>query len=177
VGLDFQRQKSRNPLRCQRSSVSGFTLTSALRHWNIRLRVAIIHRVESSARRGLAFRSWKSASCFRRKRFSAARALRERAARKASWTKSNTTADNVRKQCATTRKINESDMNTQDRMLRNVESRDSGSGRSFCAPHGYASLPSWPYGLSQMGLTEGRRADVAPSAEIRYCKNQNARLA
>src|SRR5260370_34265075 len=25
VGLDFQRQKSRNPLRCQRSSVSAFT--------------------------------------------------------------------------------------------------------------------------------------------------------
>jgi hypothetical protein len=76
VGLDFQRQKSRNPLRCQRSSVSGFTLINASRHWNIRLRVAIIHRVESLARRGLTFRSWKSASCFRRKRFSAARALR-----------------------------------------------------------------------------------------------------
>jgi hypothetical protein len=40
-------------LRCQRSSVSGFTCKSASRHWNIRLRVAIIHRVESSARRGL----------------------------------------------------------------------------------------------------------------------------
>jgi hypothetical protein len=28
VGWDFQRQKSRNPLRCQRSSVSAFTFTS-----------------------------------------------------------------------------------------------------------------------------------------------------
>jgi hypothetical protein len=65
VVLDFQRQKSRNPLRCQRSTVSGFTFTSASRHWNIQLRLAIIHLVESSARRGLTFRSWKSASCLR----------------------------------------------------------------------------------------------------------------
>ena len=88
VGFDFQRQNSRNPLRCHRMSVSGFTFTSASRHWNIRLRVAIIHRVESSARRGLTFRSWNSASCLRRKRFSAARALRECATRKASRTRS-----------------------------------------------------------------------------------------
>jgi hypothetical protein len=40
---------------------------------------AIIHRVESSARLGLTFRSWKSANCFRRNRFSADRALWERA--------------------------------------------------------------------------------------------------
>src|SRR5713101_6521298 len=60
VGWDFQRQNSRNPLRCQRSSVSAFTFTSASRHGNIRLRVTIIHRVESSARRGLTFRSWSA---------------------------------------------------------------------------------------------------------------------
>jgi hypothetical protein len=57
---------------------SGFTFTSASRHWNISLKFAIIHRVESSARRGLTFRSWKSASCLRRKRFSAASATRGR---------------------------------------------------------------------------------------------------
>jgi hypothetical protein len=57
TALDLQRQNRRNPLRCHRMSVSGFTFTSASRHWNIQLRVAIIHRVESSARRGLTFRS------------------------------------------------------------------------------------------------------------------------
>ena len=31
-GLDLQRQKIRNPRRCQRMSVSGLTLTSAFRH-------------------------------------------------------------------------------------------------------------------------------------------------
>src|SRR5215469_4412776 len=65
VGLDFQRQSNRNPLRCHRMRVSGFTFTSELPHGNIRLRVAIIHRMEWSARRGLTFRSWNSASCLR----------------------------------------------------------------------------------------------------------------
>lgn len=64
TGLDLQRQRRRNPLRCHQMNVSGFTITSALRHWNIRLRVAIIPRVESSARRGLTFRPWKRAICF-----------------------------------------------------------------------------------------------------------------
>jgi len=91
--------------------------------------------VESSARRGLTFRSWKSANCFRRKRFSAARALRECAVRKTSRTKSTTTADNVRKQCATARKTNEPDMNAQDRTLQNVKSSDWGSDEGFCGPH------------------------------------------
>jgi hypothetical protein len=68
IGLDFQRQNSRNPLCCHRMSVSGFTFTSELPHGNIRLRVAIVHRVASSVRRGLTFRSWNIASCFRRKR-------------------------------------------------------------------------------------------------------------
>jgi hypothetical protein len=77
VGLDFQRQNNRNPFRCHRISVSGFTFTSELPHGNIRLSVAIIHRVASSARRDLTFRSWNMASCLRRKRFSAARALWE----------------------------------------------------------------------------------------------------
>ena len=57
VGLDFQRQNSRKPFRCHRISVSGFTFNSELPHGNVRLRVAIVHRVASSARRGLTFRS------------------------------------------------------------------------------------------------------------------------
>jgi hypothetical protein len=58
-GFDFQRQKSRNPLRCQRMNVSDLTFTSALRHGNIRPKVAIDQRVASFARRGLTLRSWK----------------------------------------------------------------------------------------------------------------------
>ena len=37
-------------------SVSGLTFTSALRHWNIRTKVAIAQRVASFARRGLTLR-------------------------------------------------------------------------------------------------------------------------
>jgi hypothetical protein len=108
LAFDFHRQNSRNPLRCQAMSVSGFTWTNASRHGNIRLRVAIIQRVESSARRGLTLRSWKSASCFRRNRFSAASERRECAARTASRTRSKTTNDTVRTQCSAARKkINE----------------------------------------------------------------------
>jgi hypothetical protein len=57
LGFDFYRQKSRNPLRCQRTNVSGLTTTSALRQSNRRLRCAINQRVESSARWGRIFRS------------------------------------------------------------------------------------------------------------------------
>jgi hypothetical protein len=39
-------------LRCQRTSVSAWTATSASRQLNKRLSAAIIHRVESSARLG-----------------------------------------------------------------------------------------------------------------------------
>src|SRR5262249_47738782 len=133
VGLDFQRQNSRNPLRCHRMSVSAFTFTSELPHGNIRLRVAIIHRAESSARRGLTFRSWNSASCLRRKRFSAARALRECIAREASRTKSMTANDNARKQWATARKTGERDMNAQDCRLQNVNGARFSLWLSFCA--------------------------------------------
>jgi hypothetical protein len=114
LGFDFQRQNSRNSLRCHRMNVSGFTFTSASRQGNMRLRVAIIHRVESTARPGLTFRSWKSASCLRRKRFSAASVLGERATREARRTKSNPIKDNVRKQYATAPKTDGHDMNAQD---------------------------------------------------------------
>jgi hypothetical protein len=132
VGLDFQRQNNRNPWRCHRISVSGFTFISELPHGNIRLRVAIVHRAESSARRGLTFRSWNSASCLRRKRFSADRALRECAAREAGRTKSMTTNDNVRKQWATARKTGECDMNAQDCTLHNVTVARFRIVRTFC---------------------------------------------
>ena len=99
-------------------SVSGFTFSSALRHGNIRPSVAINQRVASSARRGLTLRSWKSASCLRRKRFSAARELRERTASKASVPKSKAAADEVRRQCATAWTSNDTGM--KDPTLWNV---------------------------------------------------------
>ena len=48
----FHRQNKRNPLRCQRMSVSGLTTTRASRQSNRRLRTAISHLVELVARRG-----------------------------------------------------------------------------------------------------------------------------
>ena len=57
TGRDFQRQNRRNPLRCHRTSVSGRTTTKALRQSNHRLTKLISQRVESSARRGLVWRS------------------------------------------------------------------------------------------------------------------------
>jgi hypothetical protein len=54
-----------------RIRMSGWTLIKAPRQAKNRLRVAMIQRVESFARRGLTFRSRYRASCLRRNRFSA----------------------------------------------------------------------------------------------------------
>src|SRR5499427_595852 len=140
VGFDFQRQNSRNPLRCQRMSVSAWTFTSAPRHGNMRLSVAIIQREESLARRGLTLRSWKSASCLRRKRFSAAKARRECAARKARRTRSTTTEESVRKQCATVRINGKPCMNAQDDTLPNVTGSRLRGGRTFCGAQVWAPV-------------------------------------
>ena len=75
---DFHRQKRRNPLRCHRISVSGFTIVSAALQSISRESTTRVIRVASSARRGLTRRSWYSASCFRRNRFSAASWDRDR---------------------------------------------------------------------------------------------------
>ena len=74
-GRDFQRQNSRNPFLCHRTSVSGLTTIRACFQSNSLARVAIVTRVALSVRRGACLRSTKNVSCFRRKRFSAARAL------------------------------------------------------------------------------------------------------
>src|SRR6266567_2652268 len=71
---------------------------------------------------------------------SAARALRECVARKASRTRSNTTKDNVRKQCATARKTDERDMNAQDCTLQNATGARFRLGRSFCGAQVYFTL-------------------------------------
>src|SRR5262249_48264038 len=131
IGLDFQRQNSRNPWRCQRMSVDALTFTSASRHGNMRLRVAINQRVELLARRGLTWRSWKSASCLRRKRFSAANARREWTARMARRIRSITTGTIVRKQCATVRKSDEPDINAQHGTLQNVTGPTTAAWQEF----------------------------------------------
>ncbi len=99
--------------------------------------------------RGLTFRSWKNARCLRRKRFSAARARRERSERTTSRTKSTTTEDIVRMQCATARKINDHGMNAQDGTLQTLPEHDFGSdgilrttgGRMFTPPSNRGGLP------------------------------------
>jgi len=96
------------------------------------LSVAIVHRVASSARRGLTFRSWNNASCLRRKRFSAAKALWECAARRASRTRSTTTNYNVRTQCATAMETDERDINAQDCTLQRVTGARFRFARSSC---------------------------------------------
>ena len=77
-GFDLQRQNSRNPVRCHRSSVSGCTIVSNRRQSTRRDNATSAIRVASSARQGFACRSRYSANCFLRKRFSAARAARGR---------------------------------------------------------------------------------------------------
>src|SRR5262249_39210452 len=86
-------------------------------------------------------RSWKSASCLRRKRFSAARARRECAARKARRSRSTTTEEIVRKQCATVRISGKPGMNAQDDTLQNVTGSRFWGGRTFCGGQGTASHP------------------------------------
>ena len=91
LGRDFQRQNKRKPFRCQRMRVSGFTTTSAFFQSNILASAAIVNRVALSVRRGVCSRSTKKVSCYRRNRFSAARAPRERHKLRANATASMTT--------------------------------------------------------------------------------------
>src|SRR6516164_11122344 len=99
TGRDFQRQRRRNPLRCQRTKVSGRTFTRASRHANRRPRITIISRVESSERCSFTFRSWNRASCLRRKRFSLANARRDLETSTRRRTRSHATEDNVLRLC------------------------------------------------------------------------------
>jgi hypothetical protein len=72
------RQKSMKPFRCQRISVAGCTMVSASFPAKQRTRSTMPRSVASLARRAFTCRSRERASCFRRKRFSAARAVRAR---------------------------------------------------------------------------------------------------
>jgi len=77
---DFQRQKRRKPARCQRTTVSGLTMTSASAQ-----RDQIWERPTQNARsarrrRGRGADRWRVASCWRRARFSRASSARVRKA-------------------------------------------------------------------------------------------------
>src|SRR5215472_690963 len=103
TGRDFQRQRRRNPWRCQRTKVSGRTFTRASRHANRRPRITIISRVVSSARCGFTFRSWNRASGLRRKRFSLASARRDLEPSPRRRTRSHATEDNAPRLCVSYR--------------------------------------------------------------------------
>ena len=74
---DFQRHKLRKAIRCHLMNVSGLTTISAHRQSKNRASATIAKRVAGVVLRRFALRSWNSANCFRRKRFSAMRAARE----------------------------------------------------------------------------------------------------
>src|SRR5262249_43940747 len=165
IGLDFQRQNSRNPWRCQRMRVDALTFTSASRHGNMRLRVAIIQRAESLARRGLTWRFWKSASCLRRKRFSAASARREWTARTARRIRSITTGTIVRKQCATVRKSDEPGINAQHGTLQNVTGPTTAAWQEF--------LRTTPSPSARISIRQER----SPDKTLQYTLDNMVRVA
>ena len=94
---DFHFQNSRNPFRCHRIRVSGLTMVKACRHSKNVASSAMVKRTASVARLGLFFRSRYKASCFRRNRFSAASALRERSPVLNTVTRSSDTRREVNK--------------------------------------------------------------------------------
>ena len=121
VGFDFQRQKSRNPLRCQRMSVSGLTFTSAS--------APLEHSAQSRHQpaSGIVGPSGFDLALLEERQLLAEKEILRGQGRcgngprgKPAGPGPTTTKDNVRKQCATARKIDEPDMNAQDRTLQNV---------------------------------------------------------
>jgi len=77
-GRDRQRQRRRNASRCHRRRVAGWTLAKAPRQAKHRASRTSPSRTGAGARRRCTCRSRYKASRFRRKRFSAARAIRDR---------------------------------------------------------------------------------------------------
>src|SRR5215831_10464341 len=136
-GRDFQRQRRRNPLRCQRMNVSGWTFTRASRQANRRPRITIISRVESSARCGFTLRSWNRASCLRKLRFSAASARRDRETSTRRRTRSHATKDSVVRLGVSSRKM-EPGMNAQLYTLRDVTRLPTGGPAKSLRTHVFA---------------------------------------
>src|SRR5262249_4758697 len=98
----------------------------------------------------------KSASCLRRKRFSAARARRQWAVKTARRIRSITTGTIVRKQCATVLKSDEPGINAQHGTLQNV------AGPTTAAWQEFLRTTAWE------ALSGGSGSDQRP-AEIHNC--------
>ena len=84
----FHRHHNRKPVRCHRTSVSGWTTTKADRELNHRDRNVNATRVAASIRFGLTPRSRYIASCRRRNRISASNDSRGRSKRPHHWIRS-----------------------------------------------------------------------------------------
>lgn len=101
-GLDFQRQNRRKTFRCHRMRVSGLTMVGASRYTNSLESHTRVNLVAGFTRRGLTLRSRYKANYLRRKRFSAARAHRDRRLTlmhlRASRTKSNMVSSTLDRQ-------------------------------------------------------------------------------
>ncbi len=76
--LDFQRQKSRNPWRCQRSTVSGFTSSNALRQCGRRLASRTTKPLSRGLKIGRLIFLDATMSCWRSRAFSIINRSRER---------------------------------------------------------------------------------------------------
>jgi hypothetical protein len=97
-GRDFRRHHRRNPARCQRISVAGWTTTNADRQSKHRDRSISVTRVAASARLGFTSRSRYRASWRRRNRFSASNDSRGRSKSLHHWSRtqvSRTTMENA----------------------------------------------------------------------------------
>ena len=78
VDRDFQRQSKRNPSRCQRSTVSGFTSSSASRHLGSTAASSVISVRSCGWKTGLFTFLAATISCWRSKTFSATSSTCER---------------------------------------------------------------------------------------------------
>jgi len=74
---EIQFQYKRNPARCQRTTVSGVTITRACFHCSHRRLTTTQNRRSRRASLGLGFRRCTAKSCWRRARFSSRRSRRE----------------------------------------------------------------------------------------------------
>jgi len=89
---DFQRQNIRNADLCHLMNASGLTTTSASRQSKKRANAIIARRAVRVMRRGFTLRSLKSASCLRRNRFSAIKAVRGNKRRRRRVSNRNSTS-------------------------------------------------------------------------------------
>src|SRR5262249_12606694 len=118
----------------------------------------MLSRVESLARCGFTLRSWKRASCLRKKRFSAASARRDRETSTRRWRRSRAMDDNVVRLCVNGRKM-EPGMNVQLYTLRDFGDSELAAERDFCGP-----TVVWDHGKAKHRSKPGRNRAPFPSS-------------